>query len=126
MLFAADPPSSGGSSFLTILPIILIVVVMYFLMIRPQNKKRREAMAMQSKIGPGDQVQTVGGLYATVTGMDDESVTLEAAPGVELRYARGAIARVTNSVATDEADADEADAAEPASETDAATSIEKA
>ena len=50
---------------------------------------------MQSQLAAGDEVQTVGGLYATVTAVDDESVTVEAAPGVHLRYARGAIARVT-------------------------------
>lgn len=113
MLFAADQ-ATGGSSLMTFLPIILIVVVMYFLLIRPQNKKRRESMEMQSRLGPGDQVQTVGGLYGTVIAVDDESVTLEAAPGVELRYARGAVARVITKV---EPEADEAG--------DAATPIEK-
>jgi preprotein translocase subunit YajC len=101
---------------LTFLPIILIVAAMYFLMIRPQNKKRREAVEMQGKLGPGDEVQTVGGLYATVVSIDDESVTVQAAPGVELRYARGAIARVTN----------RAEREEPADEPDPATPIEQA
>ena len=67
---------------------------MYFLLIRPQNKRRREAQEMQSQLGPGDEVQTVGGLFGTVTAIDDDSVTIEAAPGVQLRFARGAIARV--------------------------------
>ena len=89
---------------------VLIVGAMYFLMIRPQNKRRREAQEMQSKLGPGDEVQTVGGLFATVVSADDEAVTLEAAPGVEFRFARGAIARVIKRV---EAETDEADAATP-------------
>jgi preprotein translocase subunit YajC len=84
---------------------------MYFLMIRPQSKRRREAQVMQSTLGPGDEVQTVGGLYATVTAVDDESVTLEAAPGVTMRYARGAIARVTSKQATETEDATQSDAA---------------
>lgn len=86
--------------------LVLMVGAMYFLLIRPQNKRRRESVQMQSQIGPGDEVQTVGGLYATVVSMDDESVTLQAAPGVELRYARGAIARVTNKLADETADSD--------------------
>jgi preprotein translocase subunit YajC len=98
VLLAEAAQSGGTSPILTILPIILIVVVMYFLMIRPQNKKRRDSMQMQSQLGPGDEVQTVGGMFATVVAVEDDAVTLEAAPGVEIRYARGAISRVINSV----------------------------
>ncbi|WP_434090361.1 preprotein translocase subunit YajC [Micromonospora avicenniae] len=74
--------------------IVLLFGVMYFMMIRPQQKRRREAADMQSALGPGDEVVTIGGLYGTVTGVDDETVLLEVAPGVQTRYARPAIARV--------------------------------
>jgi preprotein translocase subunit YajC len=102
---------SGGSSLLTFLPILLLIAAMYFLMIRPQSKRRREAQEMQSTLGPGDEVQTVGGLFAKVAAVDDESVTLEAAPGVTMRYARGAIARVTNKIASEPEGTSESDAA---------------
>ena len=104
MLLAQDGSTSGGSSLLSFLPIILIIAAMYFLLIRPQNKRRREAMEMQSKIGPGDEIQTVGGLYGTIVSTDDESVTLEAAPGVQLRFARSAVGKVLTSMQTDEPD----------------------
>jgi preprotein translocase subunit YajC len=116
VLFAADPaPASAGSNgAFMIVTIILLVGVMYFLMIRPQNKKRREAMQMQSQLGPGDEVQTVGGMFATVVSVDDDGITLEAAPGVEIRYARGAIARVVNSVEREpEPESDESGPASP-------------
>lgn len=111
MLLADTGTSSNG--LLTFLPILLLVVAFYFLLIRPQGKRRRDALALQSKIGPGDEVQTVGGLYGTVTDVDDESVTLEAAPGVHLRFLRGAIAKVNVSHAAAEAD-DAEDSDEPA------------
>ena len=123
MLFAADQ-AGGGSSLLTFLPIILLVAAMYFLMIRPQSKRRREAQQMQSGLGPGDEVQTVGGLYATVTAVDNESVTLEAAPGVELRFARGAVARVTNKIHS-EAEVDEAEEQDDDSDESDAAKIDK-
>ncbi len=90
-----------------ILMIVLLFGVMYFMMIRPQQKRRREAEQMQSSIGPGDEVVTVGGLYGTVASVDDETVVLEVAPGVQTRYARPAIARVTNAAKRDESIADE-------------------
>jgi preprotein translocase subunit YajC len=86
--------ASGGGSFTPLLLIVLLFGVMYFLMIRPQQKRRREAQAMQSQLGPGDQIVTIGGLHATVVSIDDDIVTVEISPGVQVRFARPAIARV--------------------------------
>ncbi|MER7417492.1 preprotein translocase subunit YajC [Micromonospora peucetia] len=95
MLYAAE--GGGGVGGLTpILMIALLFGVMYFMMIRPQQKRRREAESMQSALAPGDEVVTIGGLYGTVTGVDDDTVLLEVAPGVQTRYARPAIARVVS------------------------------
>ena len=94
VLIAEQAGSGGGSTFIGLLPIILLIGLMYFLMIRPQSRRRREAQQMQSALVPGDEIQTVGGLFATVTDVDDESVILEPSPGVSLRFARGAVARV--------------------------------
>jgi preprotein translocase subunit YajC len=84
----------GGSNYSLLIIMGILFVGMYFLMIRPQQRRRREMQDMQSSIGPGDEVLTIGGLYGTVLAIDDESVTLEVAPGVTNRYARGAISRV--------------------------------
>ena len=86
--------AGGGSSLMPLLMIVLLFGVMYFMMIRPQQKRRREAQQMQSTLAPGAEVVTIGGLYGTVVDTDTETVTLEAAPGVHVRYARQAIARV--------------------------------
>jgi preprotein translocase subunit YajC len=95
-----------------ILMIVLLFGVMYFMMIRPQQKRRREAEQMQASLGPGDEVVTIGGLYGTVTGVDDETVMLEIAPGVQTRYARPAIARVVNRAERVEQVPDEVEAKE--------------
>ncbi len=109
MLFAEDAPAQAGNPLLTFLPLILIVVAMYFLLIRPNNKRRREQMELQSRLAPGDEVRTAGGLYGTVVATDDESVTIEAAPGVELRFARAAISTVINRVETEEEETEDAE-----------------
>ncbi|WP_422774420.1 preprotein translocase subunit YajC [Plantactinospora sp. WMMC1484] len=95
-----------------LLMIVLLFAVMYFMMIRPQQKRRREAEQMQAAIGAGDEVVTIGGLYGTVTGVDDETVMLEVAPGVQTRYARPAIARVVKTAERIESVPEEADAKE--------------
>lgn len=78
----------------------LIFGAMYFLMIRPQQRRRRQVETMQAGLGVGDEVVTIGGLYGTVTDLDDETVSLEIAPGVVTRYARGAISRIVTSAQT--------------------------
>jgi preprotein translocase subunit YajC len=110
--------AGGGSSFTPLLLIVLLFGVMYFLMIRPQQKRRREAQQMQSTLGAGDQIVTIGGLHATVVSIDDDLVTVEIAPGVRVKFARPAIARVVrqeSAAAVDEpAEEPVADHAEPA------------
>jgi preprotein translocase subunit YajC len=86
--------AQGGGSFTPLLLIVLLFGVMYFMMIRPQQKRRREAQQMQSALGPGDDVVTIGGLHATVVDVADDIVTVELSPGVHARFARPAIAKV--------------------------------
>lgn len=105
MFLAAN--TSGGSNYSLLIIMGILFVGMYFLMIRPQQRRRREMQSMQSSIGPGDEVLTIGGLYGTVTSIDDESVTLEVAPGVTNRYARGAISRVVPPAEPAEAESSE-------------------
>lgn len=102
---------SQGSIWPTILMFALLFGLMYLLFIRPQSKRRRQAEQMQRQIGAGDKIVTIGGLHATVVESDDETVTLELSPGVTARYARQAIARVTERADQPEAvtDADEVD-----------------
>jgi len=113
--------ASGGGSFTPLLLIVLLFGVMYFLMIRPQQKRRREAQHMQSQLGPGDHIVTIGGLHAIVVAVEDDVVDVEISPGVEVRFARPAIARVveksesaavTDDDVVEESPVDEAPAAE--------------
>ena len=97
---------------------VLIFGAMYFLMIRPQQRRRREVESMQSALGVGDEVVTIGGLYGHVVEIDGDSVILEVAPEVENRYARGAISRVVTKAEdqVDEAEEEFEDEVEDAAE----------
>jgi preprotein translocase subunit YajC len=43
----------------------------------------------------GDEVLTAGGIYGTISRLDEDQVTVEIAPNTEVRVARRAIAGVT-------------------------------
>ncbi len=111
MNIAADS-GSGGSSMLPLLLLVGLFALMYFMVIRPQSQRRKQMQQMQKSIEAGTKVITIGGLYGTVVEIDDESVTLEVAPGVTNRYARAAIGKVLpdDEVEDDATEDDEADA----------------
>jgi preprotein translocase subunit YajC len=103
----AEAQGSGGSGLSSLLLIVGVFVLIYFMMIRPQQRRRREVQNMQSTMGIGDEIITVGGLYGTVREIDDESVLLEIAPGVTARYAKAAIGKVNQKAAVSDDAVDE-------------------
>jgi len=76
-----------------LLPILLLIVLMYFMLIRPQQKRMREQQALLSAVEEGDEVLTTAGVYGFITAMEGDVVWVEIAEGVEVRVAKGAIAR---------------------------------
>ncbi|MFD7443015.1 preprotein translocase subunit YajC [Streptomyces sp. NPDC059909] len=77
----------------TLLPFIVLIGAM-FLMTRSAKKKQQAAANMRNQMQPGTGVRTIGGLYATVKEVNDDTVLLEAAPGVHLVFAKNAIGAV--------------------------------
>jgi preprotein translocase subunit YajC len=88
---AASSSSNSASPITALLPIVLIGVVFYFLLIRPQQRRTKAQREMTQSTEVGDEVVTIGGLFGVVREMDDDSVLLEVAPGIELRFRRSAI-----------------------------------
>jgi preprotein translocase subunit YajC len=77
----------------TLLPFIVLIGAM-FLMTRSAKKKQAAAAQMRNEMQPGTGVRTIGGMYATVKELHEETVLLEVAPGVHAIYARNAIGAV--------------------------------
>ncbi len=88
--------------------LVLMVGGFYALAIRPQKARIRALQATQAALAPGQQVITTAGLYATVAAVDDDDVQLLVAPGVVLRFARGAIAKAIVEPIPDESAATDA------------------
>ena len=85
--------SSGGASFFLI--IIIAFVVLWLLVVRPQKRRQNEQRRMLGALEVGDRVLTAGGIYGTVTRLDEDEVTVLIAPQLEVQVARRAIAGVT-------------------------------
>jgi preprotein translocase subunit YajC len=101
LAFAMGPPAGGGAGgggamaqFQGMIPLILMFAIFYFLLIRPQQKKAKDHRALLDALKKGDQVVTAGGMHGKVTALDDQVVTLEIAPGVNVKVNKGYIATV--------------------------------
>jgi preprotein translocase subunit YajC len=95
-----------------LLPLLLLVLVGYILILRPvraRNQALQQTRQMQNALTPGVEVMTTSGLFGRITRLTPDSVDLEIAPGVVVRWARAAIAEV-RSPAPEAADAGSVDA----------------
>jgi preprotein translocase subunit YajC len=98
LAYAMSPSPGGGGNgggMLQILPLMIgMFAIMYFLIIRPQQKQKRERENLLRAIKKGDRVVTSGGLYGTVVGLSEHTVTLKVADQVKLDFERSAIGRI--------------------------------
>jgi preprotein translocase subunit YajC len=83
-----------GGAFSAFIPLILMFVIFYFLLIRPQQKKAKQHREMLNSLKVGDNIVTSGGIYGTVTGLTEGTVTVEIAPKVRVKITRGSVAAV--------------------------------
>lgn len=79
-------------SFLIVM--VLLLVVMYVLMIRPQRQRQQAQQTMIERAGVGDDILTSGGIYGTITEIDDDDVVVEIADGLAVHMTRRGIAAV--------------------------------
>jgi preprotein translocase subunit YajC len=84
---------TGGNPASLLIFLVLMFVLFYFLMIRPQQRRARAQRELLGSLEEGDEVVTIGGMFGTITALDDERATLEVAPNVEIEFVRTAIAR---------------------------------
>jgi preprotein translocase subunit YajC len=88
----AAPSGLGGMLNGFLFPMLLIFGVFYFMLIRPQQKKQKEQTEWLKNLKKGDEVVTTGGLIGRITGLTDNTVTLEVQEKVRLKVVRSHIA----------------------------------
>jgi preprotein translocase subunit YajC len=93
--------SSGGSGFFLI--IIVAFLLLWLIVVRPQRKRQSKQQQMLGDLRVGDEVLTAGGIYGTISQLDEDRVTVEIAPRTEVRMDRRAIAGVTREPEAEEA-----------------------
>jgi preprotein translocase subunit YajC len=102
--------------------ILVLLVLMWFLLIRPQRRRQLETQRLIDSVTVGSEIVTAGGLYGTVTALQDDEVRLEIADGIEVRVAKRAIAgKVSGDEEPEEVEEEDEEEAEEPEEESAAT-----
>jgi preprotein translocase subunit YajC len=68
-----------GSPFTMLVPMALIFMIFYFLLIRPQQKRQKDHEKLLKSIEKGDRVVTSGGIQGRVTGVSEDTLTVDIA-----------------------------------------------
>ena len=84
-------------------PIAVMLVIFYFLLYKPQKRAQKEREDMLNSLQKGNRIVTIGGIYGTITGLDDKIVKLKIADKVEIEVARGSV----GSIVTDDNKSDD-------------------
>ena len=94
----SDTASSLTSTLSTLaLPLILIVVVVVMMVVSSRSNKKRQKQyeSMLAEIRPGTRVRTIGGIYGTVTKVQDDVVIVSVGPDkARLVFTKQAIANI--------------------------------
>lgn len=103
------------------LPLLIILGAFMFFASRRQRKAMQATINLHESLQPGDRVHTTSGLQATITGVSDDTVDLEIAPGVVTTWMKLAIRDKIE--AADDLDDDDDDYADDADVDDTTTTV---
>lgn len=86
---AAAQPQGGGSQMLIF--IVLMFGAMYFLMIAPQRKRQKQHAKMISELKTGDKIVTIGGVFGTITNVNEKTFTVKLCDNTKVEFLKSAI-----------------------------------
>lgn len=95
--FAADaaaPAAAQGGGMMEIGILIFFFAIFYLLIWRPQAKRSKEHRNLVAALSKGDEVVMSGGMMGKIVDLDDQTLTVKIAEGVQVRYQRHAVAQV--------------------------------
>src|SRR5512145_875432 len=90
LAFAASPDSQV-SPLIQLIPFALVLAIFYFIILLPMKRRQKKVQEFLSALKVGDRVITSGGIFGSITKVNEQSVQLQVAQNVRLEVARSAI-----------------------------------
>ena len=76
------PPQGTPNPYLQFIPFLLILAIFYFIIVRPMKKRQQKVQEFLGALKINDRVITSGGIFGTITRLNDQSVQLQGARGI--------------------------------------------
>jgi preprotein translocase subunit YajC len=91
-IVAMGTPAQGApSAWVQLLPFALVLGIFYFVILLPMKRKQQKVQAFLAALKVGDRVVTSGGMYGTITRLNDQSVQVQIADKVRVEISRNAV-----------------------------------
>ncbi len=87
----AAPPNQAVSPLVQFIPFVLVLAIFYFVILLPMKRRQKKVEAFLGGLNVGDKVVTTGGLYGSVTRLEDQTVQLQIAQNVRVEVSRAAV-----------------------------------
>jgi preprotein translocase subunit YajC len=91
-LVAMGAPAAGApSAWVQLMPFVLVVGIFYFVILLPMKKRQQKVQTFLAALKVGDKVVTSGGMYGSITRLNDQSVQVQVADKVRVEMSRSAV-----------------------------------
>lgn len=91
-LVAMGAPSGEAPSVLVqLMPFVLVVGIFYFVILLPMKRRQQKVQAFLAALKVGDKVVTSGGVYGSITRLNEQSVQVQIADKVRVEMSRSAV-----------------------------------
>lgn len=87
----AGQQQAGRPGYEGIIMLVIMFAIFYFLLIRPQQKRAKQHKELIESLKVGDSVVTAGGVHGKVAGIQEDTVMVEVATGVKVKFNRSSI-----------------------------------
>jgi preprotein translocase subunit YajC len=91
LVLALSASAQGGNPLVQLIPFALVLAIFYFIILLPMKKKQKKVQEFLNALKVGDRVITSGGIYGSITKINDQTLQLQVAQNVRLEVARSAI-----------------------------------
>jgi preprotein translocase subunit YajC len=86
------PPQGAPNIWVQLVPFALVLGIFYFIIILPMKRRQQKVQSFHAGLKVGDRVVTSGGIFGTITRLNEQSVQLQIADKVRIDVSRAAIA----------------------------------
>jgi preprotein translocase subunit YajC len=91
VLATAAAPDGGVSPLVQLIPFALILAIFYLVILLPMRRRQKKVQGFLEGLKVGDRVITSGGLFGSITKLNDRTLQLQIADKVRVEVSRAAI-----------------------------------